>query len=76
MKLGLISSAWLGSSIGTADGIRLTKEIGKTRSLRKETFARANVAGLSNTTKTADPLPVISAGFAPNCCNFRLIALS
>ena len=28
MKLGLISSAWLGSPIGTADGIRLTKEIG------------------------------------------------
>lgn len=28
MKLGLISSAWLGSSVGTAEGIRLTKEIG------------------------------------------------
>ena len=28
MKLGLISSAWLGSPIGTAEGIRLTKEIG------------------------------------------------
>ncbi|HYO79882.1 MAG TPA: sugar phosphate isomerase/epimerase [Bryobacteraceae bacterium] len=28
MKLGLISSAWLGSPVGTADGIRLTKEIG------------------------------------------------
>jgi len=28
MKLGLINSAWLGSSIGTAEGIRLTREIG------------------------------------------------
>lgn len=28
MKLGLISSAWAGSPVGTADGIRLTKEIG------------------------------------------------
>ncbi|HBY61790.1 MAG TPA: sugar phosphate isomerase/epimerase [Solibacterales bacterium] len=28
MKLGLINSAWLGSPIGTADGIRLTREIG------------------------------------------------
>ncbi|MDX2152524.1 MAG: sugar phosphate isomerase/epimerase family protein [Bryobacteraceae bacterium] len=28
MKLGLINSAWLGSPIGTAEGIRLTKEIG------------------------------------------------
>ena len=28
MKLGLINSAWLGSHVGTADGIRKTKEIG------------------------------------------------
>jgi D-psicose/D-tagatose/L-ribulose 3-epimerase len=28
MKLGLINSAWLGSPVGTADGIRHTKEIG------------------------------------------------
>ncbi len=28
MKLGLISSAWLGSPVGTVEGIRLTKEIG------------------------------------------------
>jgi sugar phosphate isomerase/epimerase len=28
MKLGLISSAWLGSPVGTAEGIRLTREIG------------------------------------------------
>jgi sugar phosphate isomerase/epimerase len=28
MKLGLINSAWFGSSIGTAEGIRKTKEIG------------------------------------------------
>jgi sugar phosphate isomerase/epimerase len=28
MKLGLINSAWLGTHIGTADGIRKTKEIG------------------------------------------------
>ncbi len=28
MKLGLISSAWLGSAIETAEGIRLTKQIG------------------------------------------------
>ena len=28
MNLGLINSAWLGSSIGTAEGIRKTKEIG------------------------------------------------
>ena len=28
MKLGLINSAWLGSGIGTAEGIRKTKEIG------------------------------------------------
>lgn len=28
MKLGLISSAWLGSPLGTADGIRQTKAIG------------------------------------------------
>ena len=28
MKLGLINSAWLGSPVGTADGIRYTKEIG------------------------------------------------
>jgi sugar phosphate isomerase/epimerase len=28
MKLGLIGSAWLGSPVGTAEGIRLTKEIG------------------------------------------------
>jgi sugar phosphate isomerase/epimerase len=28
VKLGLISSAWLGSPIGTAEGIRLTKQIG------------------------------------------------
>jgi D-psicose/D-tagatose/L-ribulose 3-epimerase len=28
LKLGLISSAWLGTSIGTARGIELTKEIG------------------------------------------------
>lgn len=28
MKLGLINSAWLGTSIGTAHGIHLTKEIG------------------------------------------------
>ena len=28
MKLGLINSAWLGSPVGTAEGIRLTKRIG------------------------------------------------
>ena len=28
MKLGLINSAWFGSPVGTADGIRKTKEIG------------------------------------------------
>ena len=28
MKLGLINSAWFGSSVGTAEGIRKTKEIG------------------------------------------------
>lgn len=28
MKLGLISSAWLGTSVGTTRGIQLTKEIG------------------------------------------------
>jgi len=28
MKLGLINSAWLGTAVGTAEGIRLTKEIG------------------------------------------------
>ncbi len=28
MKLGLINSAWLGTHVGTADGIRKTKEIG------------------------------------------------
>ncbi len=28
MKLGLISSAWLGTPVSTADGIRLTKQIG------------------------------------------------
>jgi sugar phosphate isomerase/epimerase len=28
MKLGLISSAWLGSPVGTVEGIRLTKDIG------------------------------------------------
>jgi D-psicose/D-tagatose/L-ribulose 3-epimerase len=28
LKLGLISSAWLGSPVGTAEGIRLTREIG------------------------------------------------
>ncbi len=28
MKLGLISSAWLGTSVGTARGIQLTREIG------------------------------------------------
>jgi D-psicose/D-tagatose/L-ribulose 3-epimerase len=28
LKLGLISSAWLGTSVDTASGIRLTKEIG------------------------------------------------
>jgi D-psicose/D-tagatose/L-ribulose 3-epimerase len=28
VKLGLISSAWLGSPVGTAEGIRLTKKIG------------------------------------------------
>lgn len=28
MKLGLINSAWLGTSVGTAHGIQLTKEIG------------------------------------------------
>jgi sugar phosphate isomerase/epimerase len=28
MKLGLINSAWQGTSVGTAEGIRLTKEIG------------------------------------------------
>ena len=28
MKLGLINSAWLGTSVGTAGGIHLTKEIG------------------------------------------------
>ena len=28
MKLGLINSAWLGSPVGTAEGIRKTKEIG------------------------------------------------
>ena len=28
MKLGLISSAWLGSHVGTAEGIRRTREIG------------------------------------------------
>ena len=28
MKLGLINSAWFGSSIGTAEGIRMTKQIG------------------------------------------------
>jgi sugar phosphate isomerase/epimerase len=28
MKLGLINSAWLGSPIGTQEGIRLTKELG------------------------------------------------
>ena len=28
MKLGLINSAWLGTFVGTAEGIRKTKEIG------------------------------------------------
>ena len=28
MKLGLINSAWLGSPVGTAQGIHKTKEIG------------------------------------------------
>ena len=28
MKLGLINSAWLGSPVGTAEGIRLTRKIG------------------------------------------------
>ena len=28
MKLGLINSAWAGTSVGTAEGIRRTKEIG------------------------------------------------
>ena len=28
MKLGLINSAWLGTSVSTAEGIRKTKEIG------------------------------------------------
>src|ERR1700722_2039795 len=28
MQLGLINSAWFGSSIGTAEGIRKTREIG------------------------------------------------
>ena len=28
MKLGLINSAWLGTSVGTAEGIRKTREIG------------------------------------------------
>jgi sugar phosphate isomerase/epimerase len=28
MKLGLINSAWFGSRVGTAEGIRLTREIG------------------------------------------------
>ena len=28
MKLGLINSAWFGSPVGTAEGIRLTREIG------------------------------------------------
>ena len=28
MKLGLINSAWFGSKVGTAEGIRLTREIG------------------------------------------------
>jgi len=28
MKLGLINSAWLGTQMGTAEGIHLTKEIG------------------------------------------------
>jgi D-psicose/D-tagatose/L-ribulose 3-epimerase len=28
MKLGLINSAWLGTAVGTAEGIRKTKEIG------------------------------------------------
>lgn len=28
MKLGLINSAWFGTAVGTAEGIRLTKEIG------------------------------------------------
>ena len=28
MKLGLINSAWIGSPVGTAEGIRKTKEIG------------------------------------------------
>ncbi len=28
MKLGLINSAWVGTSVGTTEGIRLTKEIG------------------------------------------------
>ena len=28
MKLGLINSAWLGSPVGTAEGIRKTKQIG------------------------------------------------
>ena len=28
MKLGLINSAWLGTSVTTAEGIRKTKEIG------------------------------------------------
>ena len=28
MKLGLINSAWLGSPVGTAEGIRRSREIG------------------------------------------------
>ena len=28
MKLGLINSAWVGTPVGTAEGIRKTKEIG------------------------------------------------
>jgi len=62
MKLGLISSAWLGSPVGTADGIRQTKAIGfdtidifadpmeiniKERRLIKDTCIQSNLPVIS-----------------------------
>lgn len=70
MKLGLINSAWLGSPVGTAEGIRLTREIGfDTIDIQVEPFdCTASERRLIRETCADVELPIISLP----CCALGL----
>src|SRR5690348_15093214 len=55
---------------------RLTKRTGQTLAPGKPWAAWRTACALENRPKTADPLPVIRAGLAPNFRSFRVTAAS